>query len=367
MILRLKGVKTVRAKGRVYHYHRASGTRLMAEPGTPAFAAEFEAAERRHASGADKTASEPGTWGRLVEDFRKSPEWQRLAPRTRADYQDVLDYLQRMADVALEDIDGRSILRLRDSTFAKKKRCFTNRMTAVISRIWNWGRPRHGLAANPVDLKEAKVERPTDARTVNRPWTDGELETVLAAASPVLRLVIALGAYTGLREGDALRLPWSAYDGRTIDVRQGKTGGELLVKVHRRLKRLLEAAAKAKKGTVIAVNSRGRTYTEDGFRASFFKLLRTLREEGKVGAGLTFHGLRHGLGTRLAEAGASENSIMAVLGHATSKMATHYTQKANRRRLAAEGIALLEGRAGTKRARKMENFAQRPGKPRQSR
>lgn len=363
MIVRIQGVKVVRSKGRTYHYHRASHTRMKAEPGTPAFAAELAELDRRHASGADKTASRPGTWGRLVEDFRKSAEWQGLAKRTREDYQGVLDWLQPMADLDLAAIDEPSVTRLRDRAFAARKRCFTNRMLVVINRIWKWGKGRFHLGPTPVNMQETKVARPKDARTVNRPWTDGELQAVLEAASSALRLVIALGAYAGLREGDALKLPWSAYDGHAIDIRQGKTGEELWVPAHKKLRRLLDAAAKAKRGTVIAVNTRGTVYTEDGFRASFFKLVRKLREAGKVGHGLTYHGLRHSVGTHLAEAGASEQTMMAVLGHQSPEMARLYSRKANRKRLAAAGIALLEARKGTKRGRKMENSAHRDGKP----
>jgi len=44
-----------------------------------------------------------------------------------------------------------------------------------------------------------------------------------------LQRALILGLHTGQREGDLLRLPWSAYDGVSISLRQGKArrGGRL--------------------------------------------------------------------------------------------------------------------------------------------
>jgi hypothetical protein len=90
-MVQVHGVNKVRAKGRVYYYHRASGLRLRAEFGTPAFFLELE---RLNAAPPARTAqSKPGTWGALVAAYRASPEFARLADRTRSDYQKVLDYL----------------------------------------------------------------------------------------------------------------------------------------------------------------------------------------------------------------------------------------------------------------------------------
>ena len=46
----------------------------------------------------------------------------------------------------------------------------------------------------------------------------------LRTAPPYLRLAMLLAINTGQRQGDLLRLPWSAYDGTNIKLRQGKTG-----------------------------------------------------------------------------------------------------------------------------------------------
>jgi len=86
----------------------------------------------------------------------------------------------------------------------------------------------------------------------------------------------------------------------------------------------------------------GNAYTYDGLGSVFFKLIRRLEKAGKVGQGLTMHGLGHTVGTRLAEAGASDAQIQHVLRHKSADMAQRYRRDANKRRSAAAAIRLLE-------------------------
>ncbi len=88
MIVRVRGVKKTRsAAGRVYHFHRATKTRIKAKPNTAEFAAEVARLNER---GAAAVRPEVGTFGALVAAYRASPEFQKLADRTRSDYQNVL-------------------------------------------------------------------------------------------------------------------------------------------------------------------------------------------------------------------------------------------------------------------------------------
>lgn len=96
--------------------------------------------------------------------------------------------------------------------------------------------------------------------------------------------------------------------------------------------------------TPLVINDKGRAYTGNGFRASFFKVIRKLVETGKVDPGLTFHGLRVPLATRVADAGADTRDIAALLGHATESMAAHYARHAETGRRAARAVALTEQR-----------------------
>lgn len=65
-----------------------------------------------------------------------------------------------------------------------------------------------------------------------------------------------------------------------------------------------------------------------------------LEAEGLIEAGLTPHGLRHTLGTRLREAGADDRTIADILGQKSVSMARHYSENAA---LPAHAGALVRG------------------------
>jgi integrase len=162
----------------------------------------------------------------------------------------------------------------------------------------------------------------------------------LSRAKPHLALAVALGAYSGMRLADVLSVPWSAYDGQNLEFRQAKTGDPIWLPVHRTLKEILDHSPRV--STIIVTGEQRRPYTRDGFSATFRRFIASLRDEGLVGKGLTFHGLRHTIATRLADAGADLETIAAVTGHRSTAMVRHYTKTANTRKRAQRGIRLLE-------------------------
>lgn len=65
--MRLKGIKPVRAKGRVYYYHRKTMTRLPGEPGSDIFLSTLRELDGRESRGAEAAA--PGTLGELIARY----------------------------------------------------------------------------------------------------------------------------------------------------------------------------------------------------------------------------------------------------------------------------------------------------------
>src|SRR5262249_28117155 len=155
----------------------------------------------------------------------------------------------------------------------------------------------------------------------NRRWTDEELSIVMDAAPFSLRLGVALGLCTGMREADVITFPWSGYVDGKIQGRAAKTGTPIWMPAHPMLVEMLEAASKL--SPIVLIGERGRPYTQNGFQSVFFKLIRKLVEAGKVRPGLTFHGLRTTTATKLAEAGCDTQTIMAITGHETEAMVKH--------------------------------------------
>ncbi|WP_162853529.1 tyrosine-type recombinase/integrase [Novosphingobium sp. BW1] len=137
-----------------------------------------------------------------------------------------------------------------------------------------------------------------------------------AEASPHLSLALTLALWTGQRQGDLLRLPWSAYNGDSIRLRQSKTKLAIEVPVGAPLREALQEARDRYEAEglpipeTIPATERGSAWTEGGFRASWRKACI------KAGVtGVTFHDLRGTAVTRLAVAGATVPEIATITGH----------------------------------------------------
>lgn len=340
-VMRLKGIKVVRSKGRVYHYHRATMRRLREPFGSAAFVAEVTALDALVAGREGARTHRPGSLGLLMARYRASPEFTELAARTKADYGKVFDYLHALDEMPLAALDQPFVIGLRDKAFAKRKRRFANYVVQVMRLLLTWGKARGHVSENAATGVPA-VRRQRGTAKQNRAWSDAEVAAVLKAASPRLRVAIALGLYAGMREGDAIRFPKSGYDGAWLRWRQGKTGDLVEVPAHSGLKAIL-AEAMATDSTLMVIGERGRPFTtESGFRSVFFRVIRKLADEGKIAPGITYHGLRHTAGTRLAEAGADPRMIQAILGHRTMAMSVQYSDEVDRRRMATAAIVKLE-------------------------
>jgi len=336
--VRVKGIKRVRAKGRVYHYDRHSGRRITAPYGTAEFFQEIE--QLRGIAKARK--SMPGTLGGLIRAYRASPEFAGLAPRTRSDYQKVFDYLVKIETMPLSQIDEAAVMVFRDRAFAQKKRRFANYVVQVFRLLFGWGKPRKLAPRLLAEL--SLIRKPRSAPRKNRAWTPEECAVVLRGATGGIKVGIALGMYGALREGDVIRFPWSGYDGSAIQWTQGKTGNDVWLPAHRELRTILDKAAEKRRAVTVVTNQSGAPYTGSGFRTLFFRLIRKLESEGKIGPGLTFHGLLHTAGKMLDEAGCDTRTIAAVLGQRSEVMARHYSEEGDRRRRVVVAIKRLERR-----------------------
>jgi hypothetical protein len=81
MIVRVRGVKKARGKGRVYYYYRKTGARINAEPNTVEFAMEVERLDRTARSSPECNEKQRGTLGALIMTYRphRSTPGSRIA------------------------------------------------------------------------------------------------------------------------------------------------------------------------------------------------------------------------------------------------------------------------------------------------
>jgi integrase len=141
----------------------------------------------------------------------------------------------------------------------------------------------------------------------------------------------------GFRKGDVLKLTKAAIADGMISVITSKRSVAVNIPIHPLLSEAL-AAAPASDAVQLAVTSRGRPWTESGFNSTFYKFISRLEAEGVVGKGLTMHGLRHTLGTRLREVTADLDLIRRILGQQTLSMAQHYSETADTSRQARKAL-----------------------------
>lgn len=343
-VIRVPGLKQFRHKknGQIYTYHRATGKRILAQPGTPEFLAEIAALEKDIKAHADE-AAKPQTLGALIKSYKTTEAWADLAPRTKQDYEKVIAFLAPLYSVPISSFTPPKIVALRDRWMHERGRRFVNYCRTVLILLMNRA-VELGLVPNNPAKAVRKIKRDKSVAPLNRPWSEAEQLAVWNRCCNErfrhLRLPLAIGLYTGMREADMIDLPRHiAKDGRiAIETAKRRVWIDLSV-----LPELAAAIADTPPQDTLklCINSRGVPWTQDGFRASFFKMIRELEREGLVEKGLTYHGLRHTVASRLAERGVGLEDIAAVLGQKSSKVAEIYTSRADRTRRAAAAIVHL--------------------------
>ena len=307
MRVRLKGLnRTTRrlADGTVvtYFYAWKGGPRLPGKPGTPEFMAAFNAAV------ATKRKADPSTLQAILDAYQASPSFTDLSPRTRADYiKQVKKIEMKYGDFPLSALDDRrtrsDFMLWRDHLSIKSRRQ-ADYAFAVLALILAWARDRGLVTMNPCE-RAGRVYR---AKRVDNVWSPDDERAFLAKTPEHLRLAFMLALWTGQRQGDLLRLPWAAYDGSRIRLRQGKTGARISIPAGAPLKAMLDETKK--RAVTILTTEAGSSWTESGFRASW----RTACRRAGI-SGLTFHDLRGTAVTRLALAGCETPEIATITGH----------------------------------------------------
>lgn len=307
MRVRLKGLNRVRkelADGTTvtYYYAWKGGPRIGGEPGSPEFIAAFNEAIAR------KVQQPEGTLQTVLDEYQRSPKFEDLAIYTKRDYVRQIRKIEaEFGDFPIAALTDRrtrgDFLKWRDGLAAVSRRQ-ADYAFSVLALILAWALDRGLVVTNPCE-RPGKTYRSSRVETI---WTIDDEEAFLAVAPKHLRLAFMLAIWTGQRQGDLLRLTWSAYDGKTIRLRQRKGGRRVSIPVSAVLKSELDATPKT--AVTILTTSRNTSWTSDGFRASWAKVIAKTNIRG-----VTFHDLRGTAVTRLALAGCETAEIAAITGH----------------------------------------------------
>ena len=316
MRVNLKGIHWTIAKladgsAKIYWYAWRGGPRLRGEPGTPDFIASYNEAVGR------RTLAPHGRLQVLIDGYQQSGEFRTLRERTKADYIKQIKFIEQefgdFPQKALEARETRGVfMDWRDKLALKSLRQADYAWT-VLARILSWAKNRGKITANPCE----RGGRLYNGTRVDFVWALDDEEAFLKHAPMHLHLPLLLALWTGQREGDLLRLTWSAYDGTHIRLKQSKSvrrGARRVVHVSvpvgAPLKAALDLAAIHKKSPTILLTLKHRPWTPDGFRSSWSKACDKAGIEG-----LTFNDLRGTAVTRLALVGCTEAEIATITGH----------------------------------------------------
>jgi integrase len=319
--------------GRERHYFRKDGCPSIALPGAHG-SKEFmeaywrlrEGAPKREIGQAEEVA---GSFGALIALYYKSRAYTTLKDITKATYRNSLErfrakhgkqmvkgFRQRHVVAMLEDMGGRQ-----------------DTLRKVLRLILNHALERGWIDVHPM----AQLRRPRKADKGFRAWTDGEVAAYEAKwpTGSRERLALALLLYTGQRRSDVVGMGRQHVKDGRIRVVQQKTGKELWIRLHSRLKAEIDAVPKTQ--LTFLQTQYGQPFTADGLT----NWIRDKTADAGL-SGCTPHGLRKTAAARLAEVGCTPSQIKAITGHANLSEVTLYTEAADQERLADEAMRKLE-------------------------
>jgi integrase len=355
------------SRERIYWYHRATGLRLHGVPGSPEFIADLAAAENLSRSRL------VGTFNGVIRDYTTSTEFtDKLAASTQTEYKRMLTKAEGqfgdMPIAALEDPRvRRDFLDWREKVVKLNGQREADNRLSAISAMLTWAVDRGRLAAN--HLKGFKRLYHSDRAEII--WLPEHIAAFMKVAPIEMQRALIIALHTGQRQGDILRMPWSAYDGARISIRQGKArrGGKLgpLVEIPctAALRRMLDSMDRVsplilatKTGQSLKKRYFARLWDEAMTRAGL-QSVSLLGSDQSVE--LHFHDLRGTAVTLLSEAGCTPQQVATITGHSLKtvhRILERYL--ARTRGLAEQAIFNFENSPRTKFANQLQTSTPGP-------
>jgi integrase len=326
--------------GRVAHwYFRRGGRRwpLPGDPASPEFAVEYQRLLQltepgeQAAAPIDRRTYGPGSFGRLVNDYLASGNFKKRKPSTAAEYRRVLEGLQRdHGDKPVALLRYRHVRQMRDERAETPGAA--NTIVRMLKIVLNFAKKDGWIEVNPaagMELFEVGEWRS---------WTDEECAAFEKCWAPgtMQRRAYSLAIHTAQRKSDLVAMTRAHRANGAIRVKQRKTGEQLWIPEHREL--TAELARGVATLDALLITSEGKTFDPVYFGAWFAAAI----DAAGLPDDCVLHGLRKSGAQRLADAGCTEQEIMAVTGITTPRMVHHYTKVADQRKRARAAIQKLE-------------------------
>ncbi len=344
-------VEDVDRHGNIRIYLRRKGrpkVRLHGIPWTEAFMEAYKAALTAEPAEPprDRRIVQPNTWKWLCLEYAASTEFKQLDLVTQRRRRSLLEATWdeptrpgadlRFADFPLSLMTPTAVRILRDRKAAKPDGA--NNTLKAIRATFKWAvRPEINLAPrNPA----RDVSMLTTASEGFHTWTVAEVRQFIER-HPIgtkAYLALTLLLYAGGRRSDVVRFGREHLQGASLRYTQHKGRNAKPMTLEVPVLPALQAAIDAhpSEHQTFLVTERGKPFTSNGFGN---KMKDWCREAGLPHC--SSHGLRKASATLAAENGATERQLMAMFGWRTSKMAEHYTRRAEQKRLAGGAMHLI--------------------------
>ena len=344
MKFRLKYVvEDVDRHGNVRLYFRRNGRkiRLRGPSGSPEFLTDY----RRAANPPKEANVQTEKMGRVVPrsirwlcvQYYKSAMFTELDPRTQKVRRSILERFcqnKNEGDKPFALLLPRHI-RVRRDEMADRPEA-ANGMVKALRQLYRFALRYDLHDDNPADKVEYLKGNPDGFHS----WSLAEIEK-FEDAHPIgtpARLALALALYTGQRRADLVTLgKQHVRDGWLIFTQHKGRNSKpvrMEIPVIPALQRVIDATPTG--DLTFLVTAFNRPFTSNGFGNRFRKWC---DEAGLQNCSV--HGLRKAAAARLAELGCTEQEIMAITGHRTSKEVTRYTRAASQKTRAESALRRL--------------------------
>lgn len=318
----------------VWYVRKGKGPRyrLRSEFGSDSFNAEYEAAIQGKMALRSQTTT--GTLQWLWDAYRKADAWKALSPATRKQRENIMLHVLKangsepFSSVQSEDITDGLDRRVETPSAARN---FLDTMRG----LFQWAKGRRHVRVDPTAGLKAPKRRKSSGFEA---WTHEDIAKY-QKKYPIgthERVWLDVLLYTGLRRGDAALVgPGHVQDG-VVTIATEKSGETVVVAlpILDVLQHTLDAGPIGDKTWIIG--KRGHSFVKEAFGNVF--------SEAAQAAGIekSAHGVRKIAATIAAENGATEAELDAIFGWTGGRMASHYTRRANRAKLAAQAANKLK-------------------------
>ena len=276
-----------------------------------------------------RSVAGPGTLAILVADFRKSAKYRNIkSPKTKTNKDRYLSMIEKEdGHRSITACARPDVVFLRDRFLDTPGKAnnwltvFRQLMDLAIDQRIRRDNPAQGI--EPLDIGE------------HQPWPKEVIEAALVAATPMMRLAIVTGLYSGARIGDVIKMQHGWHDRSYMQFVTSKgvgkrhRGVQVAIPMHGDWLAAIDAMPR--RSITILYDRYGRPFASTKTLQERVRRLiesigsPTYESNGKLRQ-YSFHGLRKNAACHLAELRLTEEEIGAICGM-TPDTVRHYTKQ----------------------------------------